>query len=154
MLDLILGVHLLTHHNQPTYTIDGERPRVVCSAPPANAHLGYVECNAVQPLHRLNGTNPGLYAIHRATGLGGGFIFNSFERWSLHASWTAALHPNIDLTLGVITHEGVKDKTIVLVSPSVHFPVVEKARARLALLPGKEDDVAVHLGLERRVNLW
>lgn len=149
MLDLILGLHLLTHHNQPTYTIDGERPRIECIAPPANRHLGYVECNAVQPLHRLNDKNPGIYAIHRGTGLGGGVVLNSFERWSVHASWTWAPHPNIDVTLGAITREGVKDRTIVFVSPSVHFPVVEKARARLALLPGKEGNVAVHLGLER-----
>lgn len=151
MLDLILGVHLLTYHHARTYTIEGERPHIECSAPPSELrHLGYVECNTVQPQHRLKDTNPGLYAIDRNTGLGGGVVLNSFDRWSLHGSWTWAPHRNVDVSIGVITHEGVKDKTIAFVSPSVHFPLLERIRARLALLAGKDHDLAVHLGLERR----
>jgi hypothetical protein len=153
MLDLIIGLHLLTYHNETAYTIPGEPTRIECVPPPTDWHLGYTECNAVQPVHRLSGNNPGLYAIHRATGLGGGVVRNSFGRWSAHASWTWAPHPNVDVSVGVITREGVLDRTILLVSPSVHFQALEKARARLALLPGKAGNTALHLGLERSFTL-
>lgn len=126
MIDLILGLHLLTYHSHQNYTIDGERPRIA---------------------HRFSGNNPGVYVLHRGTGLGAGAVRNSFGRWSTHASWTWQANRYVDVSVGVITREGINDRTYPFVAPSLRIPL-EAYAARLTLLPGK-GVTSAHLSIER-----
>lgn len=122
MFDLILGLHLLTHHEDPIW-----KPAIT------ECRRGFEfiprHCTT-QPERRYDGHNPGLYAIDRASGFGGGFYRNSEYRWSLHAEWTYEPVHNVDFALGAL-------------------PLMDGMAARLSFLPGWRGSAqALHLSLE------
>lgn len=132
MLDLIIGLHLLTYHDDPVW----KPAKLECDS----AAAFIVRRCHVEPERRYDGENPGLYLVDRSSGFGAGFYRNSEARWSVHWDWTMTVHPNIDLSFGVVTGY---ERAPILPFVSVGF---HAGPVRVSFIPGP----AVHLSLEFR----
>lgn len=96
--------------------------------------------------HRLNNTNPGVYARWK-NGLTIGTLTNSINRQSSYVAWTLADKTDtVELTVGGIT--GYLKPVTPLVVPSVKVGITEHWAARLSLLKAPGNPAAVHLSVE------
>lgn len=149
MLDqLILGLHLLSVH-------DGNSEASVkqCEtkywAADKHGKQHEVPCGTRVLRPAVNNENLGVYARHKPTGFGIGYVHrNSEGNESFHVDWTHNVWKNLDLTLGGAT--GYERASVVpVVAPSLRFGVTDKWGARVVYLPGlKGARDALHLTAE------